>query len=273
METGSDTQAAKTLPNGGLMIRSDSTGNVRLCAVAWDIDGTLVDSEPVHLLALQRVCQEHGVDISDLTDAHFIGVHVHGVWQALAPRFSGRLSQTLWTAALNEHYLGQADRLVAMPGALAVVAELSIQEMEALFDLGVKLETWLLPSAIPLITDGDIAALENSIRPETAAILLEPIQGEGGVNTATPEFLRAVAALCKKHDLLLFFDEVQAGFRGRRVRAHRVSRGQGLAISPAAPQDAVKARRGDGVFHRRPRQPHGRNQILEEAAATQGVVS
>ncbi len=58
----------------------------------------------------------------------------------------------------------------------------------------------------------DIAALENAVRPETAAILLEPIQGEGGVNMATPEFLRAVAALCKKHDLLLFFDEVQAGF-------------------------------------------------------------
>ena len=58
----------------------------------------------------------------------------------------------------------------------------------------------------------DVAAIENGIRPETAAILLEPIQGEGGVNTATPEFLRAVAAMCKKHDLLLLFDEVQAGF-------------------------------------------------------------
>lgn len=58
----------------------------------------------------------------------------------------------------------------------------------------------------------DIAALENGIRPETAAILLEPIQGEGGVNMATPEFLRAVASICKKHDLLLLFDEVQAGF-------------------------------------------------------------
>jgi acetylornithine/N-succinyldiaminopimelate aminotransferase len=58
----------------------------------------------------------------------------------------------------------------------------------------------------------DIAALENAVRPETAAILLEPIQGEGGVNPATPGFLRAVADLCKKHDLLLFFDEVQAGF-------------------------------------------------------------
>lgn len=58
----------------------------------------------------------------------------------------------------------------------------------------------------------DIEALETAVRPETAAILLEPIQGEGGVNVATPEFLRAVAALCKKHDLLLFFDEVQTGF-------------------------------------------------------------
>ncbi len=58
----------------------------------------------------------------------------------------------------------------------------------------------------------DVASLENGIRPETAAILLEPIQGEGGVNVATPEFLRAVVALCGKHDLLLLFDEVQAGF-------------------------------------------------------------
>ena len=58
----------------------------------------------------------------------------------------------------------------------------------------------------------DIAALETAVRPETAAILLEPIQGEGGVHMATPEFLRAVAALCKKHDLLLFMDEVQVGF-------------------------------------------------------------
>ena len=58
----------------------------------------------------------------------------------------------------------------------------------------------------------DIGALENAVRPETAAILLEPIQGEGGVHPATPEFLRAVAAICQKHDLLLFIDEVQVGF-------------------------------------------------------------
>jgi len=58
----------------------------------------------------------------------------------------------------------------------------------------------------------DISALENAISPETVAILLEPVQGEGGVHVATPEFLRALDQLRKKHDLLLFFDEVQAGF-------------------------------------------------------------
>jgi len=58
----------------------------------------------------------------------------------------------------------------------------------------------------------DIAALRESIRPETAALLLEPVQGEGGVNVATAEFLRAAAEICREHDLLLMFDEVQAGF-------------------------------------------------------------
>lgn len=58
----------------------------------------------------------------------------------------------------------------------------------------------------------DSAALEAAIRPETVAILLEPIQGEGGVNVATPEFLATVAKVCQQHDLLLLFDEVQAGF-------------------------------------------------------------
>ncbi|GAA5482777.1 aspartate aminotransferase family protein [Haloferula sargassicola] len=58
----------------------------------------------------------------------------------------------------------------------------------------------------------DLNALTAAIRPETVAILLEPVQGEGGVNVATPEFLLGVQALCEKHDLLLLLDEVQAGF-------------------------------------------------------------
>lgn len=68
---------------------------------------------------------------------------------------------------------------------------------------------------------GDIEAVEAAIGPETAAIMLEPIQGEGGVRTATPEFLRAIRELCDKHGLLLVLDEVQTGMgRTGRLFAH-----------------------------------------------------
>ena len=58
---------------------------------------------------------------------------------------------------------------------------------------------------------GDIEAVKAAIGPQTAAILIEPIQGEGGIRAATPAFLRALRALCDEHHLLLVFDEVQTG--------------------------------------------------------------
>ena len=69
-----------------------------------------------------------------------------------------------------------------------------------------------LPSGFRHLPFNDLPALEAAISPETVAIILEPIQGEGGVNCATPEFLGGVKELCQKHDLLLLLDEVQAGF-------------------------------------------------------------
>ena len=58
----------------------------------------------------------------------------------------------------------------------------------------------------------DLAVVESAITPKTVAILVEPVQGEGGINAATPEFLKGLRALCDRHDLLLMFDEVQCGF-------------------------------------------------------------
>ncbi|MDG1356785.1 MAG: acetylornithine transaminase [Akkermansiaceae bacterium] len=57
----------------------------------------------------------------------------------------------------------------------------------------------------------DIDALSKAISDITAGIMLEPIQGEGGINEVTPEFLHYVNKLCKQHDLLLMLDEVQCG--------------------------------------------------------------
>lgn len=58
---------------------------------------------------------------------------------------------------------------------------------------------------------GDIAAVEAAIGPETAAILIEPLQGEGGIREVAAPFLRALRDLCEKHGLLLVYDEVQSG--------------------------------------------------------------
>ncbi|HWC94623.1 MAG TPA: aspartate aminotransferase family protein [Pseudolabrys sp.] len=59
---------------------------------------------------------------------------------------------------------------------------------------------------------GDLDAVKKAIGPQTAAILIEPIQGEGGVRVPPPNFLRALRTLCDQHGLLLIFDEVQTGF-------------------------------------------------------------
>ena len=58
---------------------------------------------------------------------------------------------------------------------------------------------------------GDIEKVKHAIGPETGAILIEPIQGEGGVRVPLPGFLRALRDLCDQHGLLLMFDEVQTG--------------------------------------------------------------
>jgi acetylornithine/N-succinyldiaminopimelate aminotransferase len=61
------------------------------------------------------------------------------------------------------------------------------------------------------VTFGDLKATKGAIGPQTAAILIEPIMGEGGVRVVEPSFLRALRELCDEHGLLLIFDEVQTG--------------------------------------------------------------
>lgn len=55
------------------------------------------------------------------------------------------------------------------------------------------------------------AAFMAALQDDTVAILIEPVQGEGGVNMAAPEFLRAISKVCQERNILLLFDEVQSG--------------------------------------------------------------
>jgi acetylornithine/N-succinyldiaminopimelate aminotransferase len=68
----------------------------------------------------------------------------------------------------------------------------------------------LLPG-FSYVTFNHLAELEQAVNDKTAAVMLEPIQGEGGVHVASREYLKAVRDLCTQRDILLMFDEVQTG--------------------------------------------------------------
>jgi ornithine--oxo-acid transaminase len=67
------------------------------------------------------------------------------------------------------------------------------------------------PEGFKLVDYGDVAALENTITPNTAAFLVEPIQGEGGIIIPPQGYLKACQELCRKNNVLLIADEIQTG--------------------------------------------------------------
>jgi len=79
-----------------------------------------------------------------------------------------------------------------------------------------------LPGGFRYVDFNDIAQLEAAMAAgDVAAVMLEPVQGEGGVMPAAPGFLQAVRALCDKHDALLVLDEIQCGMgRSGALFAH-----------------------------------------------------
>ncbi|PRR72480.1 acetylornithine transaminase [Neomoorella humiferrea] len=68
-----------------------------------------------------------------------------------------------------------------------------------------------LPPGFRYVPFNDLASLRAAVGPRTCAVMLEPVQGEGGVYAANKDYLQAVRALCDDEGLLLIFDEVQCG--------------------------------------------------------------
>jgi len=68
-----------------------------------------------------------------------------------------------------------------------------------------------LPPGFTHVPFGSVEAMRDACTPETSAIMVEPIQGEGGINVATQEYLAGLRKLCDENGMLLIFDEVQTG--------------------------------------------------------------
>ena len=98
----------------------------------------------------------------------------------------------------------------------------------------------------------DLEAMRRAITPQTAAILIEPIQGESGITVATPEYLIGLRKICDEHNLLLLFDEVQAGhFRTGKFQSWQ------RILEVGAIDSATPARSGPGGSVNRPYLPDG----------------
>ncbi|WJG10000.1 aspartate aminotransferase family protein [Aliiglaciecola sp. LCG003] len=84
------------------------------------------------------------------------------------------------------------------------------------------------PGAIQHVDYNDLSALEAIMSDKTCAVMMEPLQGEGGIISPTQEFVEGVRALCDKHNALLIFDEVQSGV-GRTGHLYAY---MGLGVTP-----------------------------------------
>jgi predicted acetylornithine/succinylornithine family transaminase len=68
-----------------------------------------------------------------------------------------------------------------------------------------------LPEGFKIVPFNDLAAVEQAINDNTCAVMVEPVQGEGGIRVADNEYLKSIRKLCDDHGILLIFDEIQCG--------------------------------------------------------------
>jgi HAD superfamily hydrolase (TIGR01509 family) len=94
-------------------------------AVAWDIDGTLIDSEPLHERALADASTALGADLSDIAPDAFRGIHAMDIWTALRPRFPAALAFRTWITAIEDDYIAHSRELTRVPGAIEAMQELA----------------------------------------------------------------------------------------------------------------------------------------------------
>lgn len=105
------------------------------------------------------------------------------------------------------HSLGRGGTIFALKGAFHGRTLATIATGKAAMQQGFG----PMPQGFQVLPFNDLAAIEAAYSEDMAAIVVEPIQGEGGVRPADVEFLRALRAFCDAHQVALIFDEVQTG--------------------------------------------------------------
>ncbi|MFE3838235.1 HAD family hydrolase [Pseudogemmobacter sonorensis] len=209
-------------------------------AVAWDIDGTLVDSEPLHHRALLAATAEFGADLSPLPETAFVGVHLKDVWQALRSRLPTGADETEFYRRINHHYAAGAGRLVEIPGATAVI--------RALDALGVR--QVCASNSARAVVDANLAML-GVAGIISASVSLDDV-GEG--KPAPEPYLRAAALAGTDPARTLAVEDSLTGARAARAAGLSVALLAPLRPDSSAPVD-FHITRLDDILHLQPKPP------------------
>jgi acetylornithine/N-succinyldiaminopimelate aminotransferase len=135
--------------------------------------------------------------------------------ELLSDRFGG--AQAFFCnsgAEANESAIKYARKMTGKPGVVALEGSFHGRTLGALSATGQPGKREAFEPLVPGVSFArlnDVASLESAVGPDTGLILIEPVQGEGGVRPASPEFLAAAAELAAEHGALLCLDEVQTG--------------------------------------------------------------
>ncbi len=162
--------------------------------------------------------------------------------ELLSERFGGARAFFCNSGAeANEAAVKYARKASGKPGVVALEGSFHGRTLGALSVTGQPARRAPFEPLLPGVSFArlnDIGSLEAAVGADTGMILVEPVQGEGGVRPATPAFLAAAAGLAAEHGALLCFDEVQTGvgrtgsffaFERLGVRPHLVTLAKGLA--------------------------------------------
>lgn len=114
---------------------------------------------------------------------------------------------TIKVARKYAHSQGRGGQIISFTGSFHGRTMATIATGKAKMQRGFE----PIPKGFLMAEFNNIDSVKRLISDETAAIIIEPIQGEGGINVAKPCFIRALRSLCDKENILLIFDEVQSG--------------------------------------------------------------
>lgn len=116
------------------------------------------------------------------------------------------------------HSIGRGGEIISFTNAfhgrtLATIAATGKKQMQNGFEP--------IPTGFKQIPFNDIEAAKNAVSKETAAFIIEPIQGEGGINSVDETFIKELRSLCDEENIVLIFDEIQTGIgRTGKLFAH-----------------------------------------------------